>query len=331
MSIRIVKWFTFSLLLILLASCSEKNDIFPPVSWGTYFYEKSDIPARPISALLIENQQSEWYGSLGKEGLIHFDGYDWTILNAANTGIEFDSVTSIVRDGNGNLWVGWKSGLAMYNGTTWNEIQEFKGWLISGIVTQGIGIVWVSMDGNAAQGGLARYEAGTWTFLNPANSPIPSSHIRCMLISPEQAIWLGTANAGLISYRSGSWNVYGTQETGFKDAAFTCLAMDEDGTVWAGTAKSQLMKVSNGISSILETGATSAPTGIATITGGGLYITTAGSGILGFKDGVWSSYTSENAHFPANGFQFISRHSDGNYLTACQDGHVLYFKTLGNN
>lgn len=331
MSTQLRKIFIFSTLLTLLASCAEKNDIFPPVPWGTYFFEKSDIPARLISALLIENEQSEWYGSQGNEGLIHFDGYEWTILNAANTGIEFDSVTAIVRDGNDNLWVGWKKGLAKYDGKVWKEIQEFHGKLVTGIVTQGIGIVWVSMDGGVSWGGLAKYEAGSWTILNPANSPIPSSYIRCMLISPEQVIWLGTADAGLVSYRSGSWNVYDTQETGIKDAAFTCLDIDEEGTVWAGTAKSQLMKISNGISSILETGASSAPTGIATITGGGLYITTQSSGILRFKDGVWSSYTSENIHFPSNEFLFIARHPDGKYLASCRDGHILYFKTLGNN
>jgi ligand-binding sensor domain-containing protein len=314
------------LLLISFVSCKEKNELYPPLPWESYFFGNSQVNSRPVSALLIESDHSEWYGSQDDQGILLNNGYDWSEYNNSNVSVPFDSVTSILRDGNGLLWVSWKNGLANFDGNTWRSIDGLKGKRISNLALQGIGIIWIGILGEQQTGGLARWENGKLDFFTPSNSGLPSSQVTALTFDNEQRLWIGTHDQGIIIYNGVDWITPDLTLIGFIPAAINSLFTDKEGNVYAGTEASQVIKLSGDQIIVLNTGSSSPITSLLVDANGKIWIGTKGGGVLAVSEGIWKSYTAENMHLPGNSILALCKHPDGRILASFEDGHIISFK-----
>ncbi len=314
----------FLFLLLAFTSCKERNEDFPLVPWDTYFYSKADIAPRPVSAILVLNDHSEWYGSRDKQGLVHFNGYKWLVFDQSNTAVPFDSITAMLEDGNGLLWVSYKSGLASFDGKSWLNIPELSGLNITSLALQGIGIVWAGIDGNSQTGGLARFSGGNWSFMNPLNSGIASSHTRAVLTDASQNIWAASSDKGISRFNGREWEYFDTETLPVLSDNFSSLAMDPQGNVWAGTASSQLVRFSSSVV-VFNTGTGSAVSGLLATGDGKIWIGTAGAGIVSFDGLNWQSYTKQNSRLPCDSVVSMGLHADGKIMAAFPDGRVIHF------
>ncbi|NVO21425.1 MAG: hypothetical protein HXX13_17120 [Bacteroidetes bacterium] len=315
-----------SFLFIVLAGCKERNELYPPPPWANYFFEKPGILSRPVTAIFETNDHYTWFGSQDNKGLLFNDGYGWKQFDLTSTGINFDSVTAIVQDGNGLTWIAWKAGLATYNGTSFNVIPQFEGMKVTSVCVQGIGIVWIGLDGNQQTGGLAKYENGNWTFYHPAPGDLPSSHIRSLAFDFDQQLWIGTSDHGVIRYNGHSWTEYSSAWLGSDPGTINSLAVDTAGIVWAGTSTSCLLKFSNAGASILNSGTLKPINSIVASHDGTIWMGTGGAGILTYRNGKWTGYTSSNAYLPVDNVLTMSVNKGGKILSSLSDGHVIYFK-----
>ena len=87
----------------------------------TTFYHtwNSSLPDNQIKALAIDKSGNIWIGT-NEDGLVKFDGSNWTIYNSSNSGIPNNSIRSITFDQDDNLWVGtFLGGMAVRTGTIW--------------------------------------------------------------------------------------------------------------------------------------------------------------------------------------------------------------------
>lgn len=317
------KLICFLSLLVTLISCKERNELYPPPPWANYFYETDAVTHRPISAFLIENEHSEWLGGLGNEGILMNDGYHWNELNPS---ISFDSVTAIQRDGNSNIWVAWRYGLACYDGVTWKSFPEFQGKRVTSLVVQGLGIIWAGVDDNSDTGGIARIQDGIVNFFTPQNSGIQSSRITALSIDPDQRLWIGTAEKGIILYEEGEFLNFSLESLGLVDSRISCLFSDPSNSTWAGTSTSHLIRFEGTEHVTLNTGTGKPVSSIAIDKEGTAWIGTAGSGVLTLKGANWNSYTVANAHLPSDHVLRLGLHPDGRTLVSFDDGHLIYFK-----
>jgi hypothetical protein len=318
----------FGFLFLCFSSCKERNEIYPPVPWVTYFYEKENIAPRPVSAILLnEKEHFEWYGSLNDKGLVNYNGYDWKeFFDAENSSVPFDSVTSIVQDKNGLVWVSWKSGLANFDGSSWKLATEFTGKRVTSLAIQGIGIVWAGLDGDQQTGGLARYSNGNWEFFNPLETGIPSYHVTALAVDHDQRLWIGTSDKGIIHYDNHVWTGIRLDSAEVVPSRINSIAIDPGGIVWAGTASSQLVKFTDAGPVLLYTGTGKPITSLQFQADGKMWIGTAGAGVLTYLNGEWTSYTSANMHLPGDSILTLAIHPEGNILASYPDGHVIYFK-----
>jgi ligand-binding sensor domain-containing protein len=314
------------ILIFLLSSCKERNEIFPPVTWTDYFFEKENVPARPVSAILILDQHTEWYGSLNNQGLLYNNGYEWKAFQMATSSIPFDSVTCILRDGNGLVWVSWKSGLACFDGSNWKTIDELKGKRVTSLAVQGVGILWAGIDGDEQTGGLAKLSNGNWSFIKQGNSGMQSSHVTALAIDHDQNLWVGTADKGLIRFDGNYWSQYNLNTLYTVAGRINSIAVDNEGMVWVGTQNSQLVKFTGSQIIYMSTGTGKPITSLVAEAGGKLWIGTAGAGVITLQNGLWSGYTSVNMHLPSDSVLTMALHPDGKVLASFPDGHILYFK-----
>ena len=305
--------------LIMLSSCKERNDVYPPLNWSEYKYSTSAIVPRTISAMYYENDHSAWLGSRSNEGLLHFDGYKWNVLDKANTGIDFDSVTAITRDGNGNLWVGWKGGLASFNGSSWQRISSFDGLNVSSVVIEGIGNIKAGIKGES--GGIAIRQNDSWIFYTPSNSAIPSGNVNAMSSDHEQALWLATTDKGIIRLKENKWEVMSTGIP-LLSLDFSCITTAPDGSTWAGSAASQLIHFHDDTYTVLNTGTLKPITSVVIADDGSIWCSTLGAGMIRFDGINWTSFTMDNASLPTNDILTLAKGIPGNLLFSVPGGKV---------
>jgi ligand-binding sensor domain-containing protein len=311
---------SFATSLVMMTSCKEKNEEYPPLNWSEYSYTGSGIPQREISAIYYENDHSLWLGAKGKEGLLHNDGYKWTVYDFASTGIDFDSITSIVRDGNNNLWVGWKSGLAVYDGNSWNEIVEFSGLMATSLVVEGIGKIRVGIKGKS--GGLATLQNNEWHFQTLLNSDILSGNINSIVSDYNQVLWLASADKGIFQLKNEEWESI-SNDLPLSSKNFSSIAKAPGGSIWAGSQAAQLLHFLDDTFTILNTGTSKPITSVVVTDDETIWCGTSGAGIVSFDGKNWSGYTMENSDLPSNEIVCLTAASPG-YLLFSVSGGKLY-------
>ena len=309
--------------MMLLAGCKEKNQEYPPRVWSEYSYTNSTISCRDISTILYENDHSIWLGAKGNEGLLYNDGYEWNVIDKGNSGFSFDSVTSIVRDGNGKIWVGWKNGLANYDGKDWTKINLFDGLCVTSITVEGIGIIKVGIKGK--NGGLAVCLDNEWKFYITSNSDVPTGNINSIASDKNQALWAATADSGVCRQKNNVWENM-SNSIPLLSQDFKCVTTATDGGIWAGSARSQLVYFHNDTYTVLNTG-TAKPINSILVSGSGdVWCATSGAGLIKYDGSNWVSYTTDNAALPSNDILCMANGGSGNLFFAIPGGKVLIIK-----
>lgn len=307
--------------LVFLPSCKEKNNEYPPRNWSEISYTDNEIKLRDISVIYYENDHSLWLGSKGTEGLLYNDGYKWNTFNKNNTGISFDSVTSIKRDGNGKLWVGFRTGLATLDGNSWSNIEQFSGLNITSIEVEGIERIRVGIKGKS--GGIASLNQGAWSFETLTSSSVPSGNITAMVSDNNQVLWAATADKGVIRLKNSNWeNISSNLPLISKN--FTAISKSPDGSIWAANETSEFIHFYNDSFTILNTGVSKPVTSIVTPADGNMWSSTTGAGLIQFNGKNWKSYTTANdAALPADDILCLSQGYPG-YLIFSLPGGKLY-------
>jgi ligand-binding sensor domain-containing protein/AraC-like DNA-binding protein len=161
------------------------------------------------------------------------------------SGLPDNSVRTIVRTGDGYLWLGTSAGLVRFDGARftifnqWNTPQMKDGRILSMYEDAGH-TLWVGTDG----GGLCAYGAGEWRSFEEAEG-LPDGHIRAVAQDRDGALWLGT-EYGLHSLNGVGTSSYGLDE-GLVDDLVTALALDGFGRLWAGTMWGGLARFEDGL------------------------------------------------------------------------------------
>jgi ligand-binding sensor domain-containing protein len=102
---------------------------FDGSDWAVYDTSNSPLPGNAISAVAVDMSGTVWAGIASCQGrryggyacsngygLVAFDGSDWTVYTAGNSGLPDDCVQAIAVDKNNNKWIATREGgLAVLN------------------------------------------------------------------------------------------------------------------------------------------------------------------------------------------------------------------------
>jgi PAS domain S-box-containing protein len=146
-------------------------------------------------------------------------------------GLSGNSVDSLFRDREGNLWIGTETG--GLNRLRPSVLTIFAGGADPDDAARSIfeghdGSIWIAMDS-----GLRRYKNGevkSYPFRNGMANSIPWSVIE----DREGNIWLGTKGGGLNEFTKGGVKNYTTRD-GLADDAIYAVFQDHTGDIWVGT------------------------------------------------------------------------------------------------
>jgi diguanylate cyclase (GGDEF)-like protein len=161
------------------------------------------------------------------------------IINADNTSVQ--NPTSLIRDGDGFLWIGTQNGLLRWDG------YRFRHYLpkdsdpsslpdndIRALATDGTGHLWIGTN----SGGLVQYDADKNAFTSYSTGPQGLSHVTVTAIAKDGqfGLWIGTLG-GIDHLDTRSGKIEKGQNAGLPTPQIGALLCDAQGNLWIGTAQ----------------------------------------------------------------------------------------------
>lgn len=142
------------------------------------------------------------------------------------------SVTRLLQDNKGFIWIGTTQGLFIYDGFDFRQISfgdSLKESSISSLALNNSGEVWVGFsDGRIAFG----HENG-FSFFNPSEG-LPDVAITSLLFDNEGTLWISTYGEGIYYHLNNRlFNI--NSDVGLADNFVYSLSRDKKGAIWAGS------------------------------------------------------------------------------------------------
>lgn len=130
-----------------------------------------------IYDITVDSKNNIW---IACEGLIKYDGTNFTHFNSVNTPMPEDVVSSIAIDSKDNIWF---------------SSSRFR------------------------QGGIVKYNGSDWIVYTPDNSELPVNLVRSIAIDKNDNVWLAlnefVNDAYLVKISDDNWTIYTSADLGF--------------------------------------------------------------------------------------------------------------------
>ena len=213
---------------------------------GTEFttFWKTKMGHFAIHFLLEDKRQDVlWIASWGGGLTAYHQGkfVSYTIQD----GLPSNYVSSLARDAKGNLWIGTKEGLALYDG---KKIQAYKP--ENPLIARGIRFLAISPDGflwGATSAGIFALEPDTGTVRETiADRPDAES----LYFDQQGTLWIGTRANGLYSFLNGK--LTRVTQPSLKSDRISAVYQDREGSLWVAVYGRGLCRMNNGVSECFE-------------------------------------------------------------------------------
>lgn len=141
---------------------------FDGTNWTSYNSSNSPFysPTNCINTVMVDHSNNIWVGLGCSEGLamLNTQTNTWKKYTVANSGLAHHSVSALVEDSNGKIWIGYPSGnnvISRFDGTTWEHFTPFTGFFggvgYDGLTKDKQGNIWLS-----GYDGLYKYNGTSW-------------------------------------------------------------------------------------------------------------------------------------------------------------------------
>ncbi|HEY6803037.1 MAG TPA: two-component regulator propeller domain-containing protein [Pyrinomonadaceae bacterium] len=243
-------------------------------------------------------------------------------------GLSSNNAVEVYEDHDGNVWIGDQAGLDRFNRATNTFTKAFAGNWINAIYSDREGNLWIG-DSND---GLARLRQTLFTTYTEEDG-LANDNTNVVFQDSHHKVWVGTSKG--LSYLHGDKFKQLELAEG-NDGTITALGEDRDGTVlvavgdrlyqlqYPSTCKDESCepRVKQLVTPLLD--GTSVKV-IFADRDGAVWIGTAFDGLLVYKDGSFTSYSTRNG-LSSNAVRGIVQDQDGSIWIGTKGGGLNHFK-----
>lgn len=204
-----------------------------PVVWQTHRERRWDtqdgLPDNTINTILQTRDGYLWLGT--DRGLARFDGVDFEVFDAWNTGaLHSERISALAEDADGGLWIGTKGGgLSRLVEGRFSHVG-LSSQFITALCGDREGRVWAATAG----GGVFVFDEGEVRSYT-ASSGLPDLFVLSLMEGAEGAMWVGMRDAGLARIVGDRCEPLPLGESA-PPAPVRVLCAGPEGRWWAGTA-----------------------------------------------------------------------------------------------
>lgn len=209
--------------------------------------EQLTLPQAPVTAILRDREQSMWLAMGEEQGLYRWRNAAKSLehfqhLPAVASSLAGDSLTSLMQDSNGSIWVGTSDygvDLVDINASGFSSYVKIPGdprslshELVTAVIADGPLHAWVGTHG----GGLNRLNLDSGDTERIPRVAVSVNHIKSLLAEPDGRLWVG--GDGLQLYNPKTQNSRSIQLGNLSPAGavINALARSANGDLWAGSA-----------------------------------------------------------------------------------------------
>ena len=325
----------FYLLLLLFAvfAFAEEKAAFDDFiseyvsrGWTT----ESGLPGNTITDVMQDSSGYMYFGTY--EGLVRFDGIDFTIFNRAhNDKCNFASARSVFQSSDGAIWVGSNDeGVFRIVMDSDEEVLSFS--TQNGLPNNSIRNIAEDKEGNiwiATAGGLA-YITKDFAVVSPdkdfmnLHSDLKGvcSTLYCDSVGK---MWITTAaEGGIYQFVQGKFQKYKIQDPFLENSIVTCVAQDNTEVFWLGIAPHYALRIDDKTTTLFDLSCgTNDGTKIDSIIqdrSGNIWFATD-SALVVYRNGKISRYTELDSLTDSN-INKITEDREGNIWLATNRGGV---------
>ncbi|MEO5886987.1 MAG: two-component regulator propeller domain-containing protein [Anaerolineales bacterium] len=232
----------------------------------------------------------------------------WKIYTSENSGLPNNYLYAGAVCPDGQIAVAHISGVALFDGTTFQQIPEMESSSSAeGVACAADGSIWV-----AHFQGVSHYVDGQWTTYGPENLASGESANELVYdveVAPDGRVWVVTSRS-VAFFENETWTIF-QEGQGFSESRFfNALTLDARGRPWAGH--------SNGVD-IFESGAWQSfeltdyntPEAITIDSKGQAWLGTLTSGAFLFDGNTWTQYDRASERLRSDHVRSISADSGG--------------------
>ena len=184
--------------------------------------------------MAIDHNETKWIGTK-TAGLTTYDGTEWTVYNASNSGLPDNEISSIVFDQDSTIWIGTlNGGLATFDGTEWTVYNSSNSGLphnrVTALAIDHDGVKWI---GTAIS--LAKLDSTDWTVFSTSNSGLPLNFVASINVDEDNTKWFGTGGGGLAIFDDNDWVVYNPTNSGLQSDFIRAMSIGQNKTKWIAT------------------------------------------------------------------------------------------------
>jgi signal transduction histidine kinase/ligand-binding sensor domain-containing protein/ActR/RegA family two-component response regulator len=179
-------------------------------------------------------------------GLARWIDGRWSLVGTAQ-GLESDTVTSVLQDREGSLWIGlWGAGIARWPGPTqwsnWTIADGLSNNIIWAVRRHPSGSLWIGTDR-----GLVKMQDGAVQKIWLEKDGLAGDKVKALVTGPDGALWVGCLPGGVsrIDPVTGQIRNYGVR-AGLEDDRVIALYIDREQRLWASTSEGLFRSTSLG-------------------------------------------------------------------------------------
>ncbi len=147
-------------------------------------------------------------------------------------GMASSFVRAVIEDKSGNIWMGTRGGVSVYNGERFTHYGENEGLsnnFIRAMAEDQSGNIWFGTEG----GGVSVFDGESFTHYTEKEG-FSDNLVRAILVDRNGNIWMGTRGAG-VSVFDGESFIHYTEKEGLSYNDVMSIFEDKSGNIWIGT------------------------------------------------------------------------------------------------
>lgn len=205
------------------------------------------LPNATVTAILQDHEHAMWLGMGDDQGLLRWRD-DQQMLEkfrnrpSVNSSLSGDSITSLMQDVSGGLWVGtsdYGANLVDLKGRSFTSYLNIPGderslshRLVTAVLPDGNEHAWLGTLG----GGLNRLHLPSGESQRFTQQQMGVEYIRALMLDSKKQLWVGGERLQIFNPITQSSREIELDKSFPIGARFTSLVQDQHGEVWAGTS-----------------------------------------------------------------------------------------------
>lgn len=223
-------------------------------TWVKYTTSVSNIAGNTVSRIAVDDDNTIWVGTDDK-GISHYDRENWTTYNSSNSILSSNKINAVTI-GNNIVYVGLPNSLALFNGSSWMEysITGYTDGTISDLLVDNNGVLWIATSRGLITFNGSAFDYFSQTDTGFQNDDFTSLAIDIngdVWIGIRQVFGTDTyIGGGIAKYDGVSFTHYDSSIWGSEfDNSISKIKVGPDGTKWIGHLRNLDMNEMGGLSS----------------------------------------------------------------------------------